>query len=329
MSLQLRSAFRQQVYGGLTHVVMVTGIPPSDAQSPVMYHHVPIDVLTSENQLQFLEAIFTCVEFIAEVKALGGNCGVACRNGRLLSAAIVACWIMADSNCSFEEAYTRLAAYKPDVALTQEAVTLLRFYEWHRVTLGVRTMPRDLARYFEGWQRTADGRAALELDAAANESLDALREQLAQESQLRIEAERQSKKARKQIDDLKQTTRIIVSETESILQQQREMEATQEENTALRKRVIELELLSSEQKHEQMQSLQTLLHETERLGEAVTELQGKLEAKEAELQEALAEIDMLTDEFAAGGGATVSAQPPGDEWSTFDVSKKGFKKLHK
>jgi hypothetical protein len=333
MSLQLRSAFRQQEYCGLTHVVMITGIPPSDAQSPIVYHHVPMDALTSDNEIQFLEALFACVEFIAEVKESGGKCGVACRNGRLMSATVVAAWLMADSEINFEQAYERLVAYKADVALTKEAVTLLRFFEFHRVTMGVRTIPRDLPRYYAGWQSTADGRSALDLDSEENESIAALRAQLEQETQLRAVAEKESKKARKQIDELKQTTMLIVSETETMLQQQREMEVTVQQNQSLRDRIAELEERITEQKRDHMSSLQTLLNETERLGDAVTELTEKLDAKDEELKEARAEIEMLTDEFAARdvvlapeATAAAGASRPSD-WATYDLSKRQFKKL--
>ena len=60
-----------------SHVVMLTKIAPVTSNTAIVYHHIPIDVLDDDTQPTLLSALFSCVEFIAEVQELGGKVAVA------------------------------------------------------------------------------------------------------------------------------------------------------------------------------------------------------------------------------------------------------------
>ncbi|XP_051867567.1 dual specificity protein phosphatase 12 isoform X2 [Pristis pectinata] len=111
---------------GISHVLTV------DSQEPPPLGNVCAKFVQALDEpcTDLLSFLDECVGFVQQAQgAAGAAVLVHCHAGVSRSAAVVTAFIMKTDNLSFEEAYSKLKAIKPDVRINDEFVKQLKLYE--------------------------------------------------------------------------------------------------------------------------------------------------------------------------------------------------------
>ncbi|XP_067846627.1 dual specificity protein phosphatase 12 isoform X2 [Heptranchias perlo] len=111
---------------GIFHVLTVDSQEPP----PLGDRHTKFVQALDEPCTDLLSFLDECVRFVQEaLTAAGAAVLVHCHAGVSRSAAVVTAFIMKTDGLTFEEAYSKLQAVKPDVMINDEFVKQLKLYE--------------------------------------------------------------------------------------------------------------------------------------------------------------------------------------------------------